>query len=173
MKIIEIGPGGVALGDEHDHWLLLSAAPEIAQHALLDAAARDGRLAGVVLLDAQLEHAARLAALSRAHPLALYATPGVFEALTTRLPRLGDLRWHPLPVAGDVRSAEFGVEGMASLRCVAVDADADAYDDAGAHATVGARLALIVEDRYSGQRLAYSARRGAGARGDAGLEIAR
>ncbi|MBS0435788.1 MAG: hypothetical protein JSR75_13020 [Proteobacteria bacterium] len=175
MKIIEIGPGGVALGDEHDHWLLLSAAPEIAQHALLDAAARDGRLAGVVLLDAQLEHAARLAALSRAHPLALYATPGVFEALTTRLPRLGDLRWHPLPVAGDVRSAEFGVEGMASLRCVAVDADADAdaYDDAGAHATVGARLALIVEDRYSGQRLAYSARRGAGARGAAGLEIAR
>ena len=77
MKIIEIGPGGVALGDEHDHWLLLSAAPEIAQHALLDDAARDGRLAGVVLLDAQLEHAARLAALSRAHPLALYATPGV------------------------------------------------------------------------------------------------
>lgn len=171
MKIIEIGPGGVALGDENDHWLLLSAAPEIAQHALLDDAARDGRLAGVVLLDAQLEHAARLAALSRARPLALYATPGVFEALTMRLPRLGDLRWHPLPVAGDVRSAEFGVEGMASLRCVAVDADASEGDVA--HATVGARLALIVEDRHSGQRLAYSARRGAGTRGDAGLEIAR
>lgn len=173
MKIIEIGPGGVALGDENDHWLLLSAAPEIAQHALLDDAARDGRLAGVVLLDAQLEHAARLAALSRARPLALYATPGVFETLTMRLPRLGDLRWHPLPVAGDVRSAEFGVEGMASLRCVAVDADAGEGDGAGAHATVGARLALIVEDRHSGQRLAYSARRGAGTRGDAGLEIAR
>ncbi len=151
MKIIEIDTRAVAVGDEHDHWLLLSAAPEIARHALLDAAAQDGRLAGVVLLDAQLEHAARLAALSRAHPLALYATPGVFEALTTRLAHLGDLRWHPLPVAGDVRSAEFGVEGMASLRCIAVDEERDEGE-----ARVGDRLALIVEDRLSGQRLAFS-----------------
>ena len=72
-----------------------------------------------------------------------------------------------------MRSAEFGVEGMASLRCVAVDADAGEGDGAGAHATVGARLALIVEDRHSGQRLAYSARRGAGIAWRRGPEIAR
>jgi len=54
-------------------------------------------------------------------------------------------------VAGDVRSAEFGVEGMASLRCIAVDEERDEGE-----ARVGDRLALIVEDRLSGQRLAFS-----------------
>ncbi|MFT3664955.1 hypothetical protein [Piscinibacter sp.] len=150
MDILELGPGTIAVSDEQRRWLLLIAAPEIAPHAPLDAAAHDGRLAGVVLLDAQLEHAARLTALSRRHPLALYATPSVFEALTTRLPRLGDLRWHPLPVAGDVHSAEFVVESMRGLRCIAVDRPG------GDALRVGDSVALLIEDRASGQRLAFS-----------------
>ncbi len=157
-------PGAIALSDDHDRWLLLSAAPEIARHPLIEAAALEGRLVGIVLLDAQLEHAASLAALSRTHPLALYATPGVFEELTARLPLLGappfggDLRWHLLPVAGDVCSAEFRVEGMDELRCVAID-DGDCPCPDSPHrreAVVGDSIALLVEDRRSGQRLVYS-----------------
>lgn len=157
-------PGAIALRDERDRWLLLSAAPEIARHALIESAAHEGRLMGIVLLDAQLEHAASLAALSRTRPLALYATPGVFEELTARLPLLGappfggDLHWHLLPVAGDVCSAEFRIEGMDDLRCVAIDDGGSPRADSPRRRepVVGDSLALLVEDRRSGQRLLYS-----------------
>lgn len=164
-------PGAIAISDDHDRWLLLSAAPEIARHALVEAAALEGRLVGIVLLDAQLEHAASLAALSRTRPIALYATPGVFEELTARLPLLGappfggDLRWHLLPVAGDVRSTEFLVDGMDMLRCIAIDDGGGSMPHAPhrREPVVGDELALLVEDRRSGQRLVYAPGSGADA----------
>lgn len=160
--------GTIAVSDDQGRWLLLSAAPEIARHALIEAAAAEGRVVGIVLLDSQLEHAAGLAALSCVRPLSIYATPGVFEELTARLPLLGappfggELRWHLLPVAGDVRCAEFLVEGMDSLRCTAIDDGgwAAPYSPHRREAVVGDGLSLRVEDRRSGQRFVYSPGRG-------------
>jgi len=145
-------------------WLLLNAAADIARHPQLEAASAAGEIAGVVLLDAQLEHAASLSELSRGRPLNLYATPGVFEELTSRMPLLGlcdggaAVRWHLLPVAGDVRSAEFRVEGLESLRLVAVDDGGRAapYSPHRQEAVVGDSIALLVEDLVDGQRLVYS-----------------
>lgn len=164
MKILVFGPGAIAVGDADDRWLLLCAATGIAHHATLDAAARDGRLVGIVLLDAQLQDADGLAALGRVHPLALYATPGVFEELTLRLPRLtlpspgSTLRWQPLPVAGDVRHAEFAIDGMESLRGIAIDDGGCAapWSPLRCEAVVGDSLALRLEDRHSGQSLVYA-----------------
>ena len=165
-------PGAIAVAGDEQRWLLVNAAPELARQAQVDHAARHGRIAGVVLLDGQLEHAASLAELSRLWPLNLYATPAVFEALTSRLPMLGlpegggAVRWHLLPVAGDVRSAEFRVEGLESLRFVAVDDGgwAAPYSPYGAEAVVGDSISLLVEDRRAGQRLVYSPAAGGGAR---------
>lgn len=165
-------PGAIAVSGAEQRWLLINAAPEIARHAQIEAAAQHGRIAGVVLLDAQHEHAASLAELCRHGPLNLYATPSVFEELTSRLPMLGlpegggAVRWHLLPVAGDVRSAEFRVEGLESLRFVAVDDGgwAAPYSPYGAEAVVGDSISLLVEDRRAGQRLIYSPAAGGGAR---------
>ena len=68
------------------------------------------------------------------------------------------VRWHLLPVAGDVRSAEFRVEGLESLRLIAVDDGGRAapYSPHRQEAVVGDSIALLVEDRIDGQRLVYS-----------------
>jgi len=77
------------------------------------------------------------------------------------------VRWHLLPVAGDVRSSEFCVEGLESLRLIAVDDGGWAAPHAPNHrdAAVGDSIALLVEDRMAGQRLVYSP----GASGEAAL----
>lgn len=156
-------PGAIAVSGAEQRWLLINAAPEITRHAEVERAARHGGIAGVVLLDAQPEHAASLAELTRHGPLNLYATPAVFEHLTCRLAVLGlpehggAVRWHLLPVAGDVRSAEFRVEGIKSLRFVAVDDGGwpAPWSPFGAEAVVGDSISLLVEDRHAGQRLVY------------------
>ncbi|WP_341888714.1 MBL fold metallo-hydrolase [Variovorax sp. YR752] len=156
--------GTIAVAGDDDRWLLVNASPDIADDARIDVAAAAGRVAGLVLLDAQLEHAGTLARLARGRTLDLYATPGVFEELTGRLPMLGlhdgggSLRWHLVPVAGDVRSAEFRVEGLESLRFVAVDDGGCAAPGSQRHpeALVGDSIALLIEDRRAGQRLVYS-----------------
>lgn len=156
--------GTIAVAGGEDRWLLVNASPDIADDARIDAAAATGRIAGVVLLDAQLEHAGTLTRLARGRTLDLYATPGVFEELTCRLPLLGlhdgggSLRWHLLPVAGDVRSAEFRVAGLESLRFVAVDDGGCTAPGLPCHreALVGHSIALLAEDRRAGQRLVYS-----------------
>lgn len=166
------GPCAIAVAGTEDRWLLLNAAPEIVHHARIDAAAQCGQIAGVVLLDAQIDHAASLAVLCRSGPLNLYATPAVFEALTSRprllgLPEAGStVRWHLLPVAGDVRRAEFQVDGIASLRFVALDDGGGASPSSPCRpeTEVGDRIAVLVEDRRAGQRLVYSAGRNGAAR---------
>lgn len=154
-------------------WLLLNCSPDTLAHPQIESAAAAGMIAGVVLFDAQVDHVASLMALVRGQPLNLYATPTVFEALTERLlpPGAFDgacaVRWHLLPVAGDVRSSEFRVEGMESLRLIAVDdgAWAAAHEPHRRDAAVGDSIALLVEDRVAGQRLVYSP----GAAGQAAL----
>ena len=171
MKILVLGSGAAAVCGEEQRWLLLNASPQIAGHPLIEAAAAQGRIAGLVLLDARSEHIDSLAALGQGRGLAVYATPNVFEELTARLPEqdLDDcgcgLRWHPLPVAGDVRSAEFHVEAAASLRCVALDDGgwAAPYSPHRQEAVVGDSIALLIEDRGHGQRLVYAPGSGSGA----------
>lgn len=165
--------GAVAVASAEGRWLLLNCAADTLRHPQIESAVAAGAIAGVVLFDAQLEHATSLLALARERPLDLYATPGVFEALTQRLQPPGPLdggcavRWHLLPVAGDVRSSEFRVEGLESLRLIAVDDGAWAAPHTPQHrdAVVGDSIALLVEDRVAGQRLFYAP----GTTGDAAL----
>ena len=83
---------------------------------------RDTPIKAVVLMDAQIDHVTGLLGLREGPCIDVYATPCVFEDLTTGLPLLNVLqhycgtRWHMLPVAGEQTRAEFRIDGFASLR---------------------------------------------------------
>lgn len=144
-------PRSIAISSDERHWLLLNASVELARDARLQG---PGAIAAVVLLDRRFEHTAGLAALCGGAPLDVYTTPGVFEGLAEAAPTLGllnehcTLRWHLLPIAGDVRSAEFRVPGLDMLHCRALAADE--------HSSFGEHIVLEVDDRRTGQCLYYA-----------------
>lgn len=156
MKIMMPGgsaderPRSMAVSRDGRQWLLLNASNE----AVHEAQRRAGRIAGVVLLDARLEHTAGLAALCGEQAVDVYTSPGVFERLAEAAPALGllqdgcALRWHLLPIAGDVRAAEFHVPGLEPLRCRALAAD----ETLG----YGERLVIEVHDPEGGDGLFYA-----------------
>ncbi|WP_119154527.1 pyrroloquinoline quinone biosynthesis protein PqqB [Caldimonas tepidiphila] len=164
----------IAVSSDGRDWVLLNASPDIAQQirshpALQACSAPDGPrrhtpIRAIVLMDAQIDHVTGLLSLREGPPLQLYATPCVFEDLTTGLPLLPVLQhycgvqWHLLPVAGQQRQASFRVEGFASLRftAVAIPGKAPPYSPHRHDPTVGDNIALHVEDLATGQRLFYA-----------------
>lgn len=164
----------IAVSADGDAWVLLNASPDIGQQIRSQAQLRPrcGDAAGVrgtpikavVLLDAQIDHVGGLLGLRQGPCIDLYATPCVFEDLTTELPLLNVLqhycgtRWHMLPVAGDRERADFEVEGVAALRftALAVPGKAPRYSTHRREQVVGDNIALLVEDLRDGQRMFYS-----------------
>lgn len=134
--------------DGHD-WVLLNASPDLGAPLWLQQ-----HLRGVVLLDARTDHVTGLLSLREGPPIRLYATPAVFEELTTGLPILPVLahccgvQWHLLPVAGDVQRAAFHVDGVDDLQFEAVAIRGGC--------AVGDTIALRVRDRRTGERLFYA-----------------
>lgn len=157
----------LALSADGHAWVLLNTLPHLERHLRSTPApwplARDA-IHGVVLMDAQAHHVSGLLGLRDGPPLRLYATPSVFEDLTTHLPILPVLdqccgvQWHLLPVAGEVHCAPFHVEGLEALQfeAFAIPGPASAY---GAHphdGIVGDIIALRVRDHRTGRQLCYA-----------------
>lgn len=159
--------GAAALSGDGRHWALLNVSPAVAEqlatdarllrhHGLPDAAVRT-----VVLTDAQMDHVTGLLSLRDGPPIHLYATPAVFEELTTSVPVLPMLQhycgvhWHVIPVAGECRTAVFHVEGQPSLEftAVATDGPSPRHSMHSAGPVVGETIALAVLDLATGQRL--------------------
>lgn len=155
----------MAVGDDAGGWVLVNMSPAVA-HQL----GTDGRLPDslaeaptrtVVLTDAQVDHVGGLLSLRDGPPLTLYATPSVFEELTTTLPILPVLQhycgvhWHVIPVAGDAPMASFAVEGLPGLEFTALATTMPALPHAawGHQPRVGDSIALAIRDRASGQRV--------------------
>jgi pyrroloquinoline quinone biosynthesis protein B len=159
--------GVMALGNGSGHWVLVNMSPAVA-HQLdsdvrLDAHAglSDASVRAVVLTDAQVDHVGGLLSLRDGPPIDLYATPAVFEQLTTALPVLPVLQhycgvhWQVVPVAGDRRLASFRVDELPSLEFTAV-ATRSPPPPHLAHADgpqVGDSIALAVRDLATGQRV--------------------
>lgn len=159
------GRGVMAIGDESGGWALVNMSPAVAHQLATDQRLPD-RLADaaarvVLLTDAQVDHVGGLLSLRDGPPLALYATPAVFEALTTELPILPVLQhycgvhWHVIPVAGDTPMASFAVEGLPGLEFTAVATDAPALPHApwDQQPRVGDSVALAVRDLVSGRQV--------------------
>lgn len=156
-------------------WLLMNLSGPVASRLESDPA-----LAGVMrrpgpdgqpilLTDAQLDQVAGLINLRGGAPIDLYATPSVFEDLTSTMPVLPELErhcgvhWHIVPVAGDRRSADFHVRGQEGLEFMAFDAG-PAPDGCVGHPvspSPGRCIAVGVRDRRTGRRAVFA--RGLGA----------
>jgi pyrroloquinoline quinone biosynthesis protein B len=160
----------IAVSADGQSWVLLNASPDIGQqlrsHPQLHPrhGLRDTPIKAVVLMDAQIDHVTGLLGMREGPCIDIYATPCVFEDLTTVFPVLSVLehycgtRWHMLRVAGSERSAEFTVDGFASLRftAVAIPGKAPPYSPHRREQTVGDNIALLIEDLADGRRLFYS-----------------
>lgn len=159
--------GVMALGDGSGQWVLVNMSPAVAHQLDSDsgldshAGLADAGVRAVVLTDAQVDHVGGLLSLRDGPPIDLYATPAVFEQLTTALPVLPVLQhycgvhWHVVPVAGDRRVASFRVDGLPSLEFTAV-ATRSPPPPHLAHADgpqVGDSIALAVRDLTTGQRV--------------------
>ena len=78
----------IAISADHEQWFLVNASPDVraqleASPALLPAAGRATPLQGVLLTDAELDHALGLLLLREAESLELHATAAVHETLRT------------------------------------------------------------------------------------------
>ncbi len=157
----------MALGNGSGQWVLVNMSPAVAHQ--LDSDVRLASHAGlcnaevraVLLTDAQIDHVGGLLSLRGGAPIDLYATPAVFEQLTTALPVLPVLQhycgvhWHVMPVAGDRRVASFRVEGLPSLEFTAIATDGvrPPHLAHGEGPQVGDSIALAVRDLATGQRV--------------------
>jgi pyrroloquinoline quinone biosynthesis protein B len=157
--------GVLAIGASDGPWVLLNISPAVA-HQLdsdLRLAARlvAGEERSLVLTDAHLDNVGGLLGLRDGPPIHLYATPAVFEDLTTVMPVLPVLQqhcgvhWHVIPVAGDQRVASFRVEALPELEFTAIASDAPlpVFSAHREHPVVGSSIALAVGDLASGQRV--------------------
>lgn len=156
----------VAVSADGEQWVLLNASPDLGrqlreQPALRPSVHQPAPIKAVVLLDAEIDHVVGLLGLRQGPRIDLYATPNVFEELTTSLPLVNVLqsycgvRWHMLPVAGDQHSASFQVEGVAGLRftAMALAGDVPAYSAHAGQPAVGDHIAVRVDDLRDGQTL--------------------
>ncbi len=160
----------IAVSADGDAWVLLNASPDIGQQIRTLPALRprhglrDTPIKAVVLMDAQIDHVTGLLGLREGPCIDLYATPCVFEDLTTGLPLLNVLehycgtRWHMLPVAGERAFAPFEIDGFPTLRftAIAIPGKAPPYSPHRREQMVGDNIALLVEDLRDGRRLFYS-----------------
>ncbi|HMC16650.1 MAG TPA: pyrroloquinoline quinone biosynthesis protein PqqB [Albitalea sp.] len=160
----------IAVSSDGVSWVLLNASPDIGpqirRHPQLHPrhGLRDTPIKAVVLMDAQIDHVTGLLGLREGPCIDLYATPCVFEDLTTGLPLLNVLehycgtRWHMLPVAGEQTRADFEIEGFESLRfsALAIPGKAPPYSPHRREQVVGDNIALLIEDLADGRRLFYS-----------------
>lgn len=158
-------PGVTAIG-AGAHWVLVNVSAAVA-HRLArgddpgHAGLRNADVRALVLTDAQIEHVGGLLALRDGAPIDLYATPAVFEELTTALPVLPVLQhycgvhWRVVPVAGDQAVATFAVEGLPTLEFTAIATRVPPPPHAAHRRTpvVGDSVALAVHDRATGQRV--------------------
>ncbi len=164
----------IAVSADGDAWVLLNASPDIGtqirHHPQLHprdtgrANQRNTPIKAVVLMDAQIDHVTGLLGLREGPCIDLYATPCVFEDLTTGLPLLNVLehycgtRWHMLPVAGEQSIAAFEIAGFPTLRftALAIPGKAPPYSPHRREQVVGDNIALLIEDIADGRRLFYS-----------------
>jgi len=157
----------IAISSAGHRWVLCNASPDvhrqIAAHPPLQprAGVRDSPIAGVILTDGQIDHAAGLLLLrENREALDVWATNPVREDLDTGLPlllvldRYCGIRRHLLPD----REAPAVIAALPGIRISAlpVSGKAGAYSAHRGMARVGDTVALVIRDEQSGRQLFYA-----------------
>lgn len=157
----------IAVSANGDDWLLFNASPDI--HAQIRAnpclqpgrGMRDTGIAGVVLIDAQIDHTTGLFMLREGKPLDVWCTAQVQEDLTTGNPIFNVLshfctvRWQPLQV--DSPTA-FTVPAVAGLRFTPVPlaSKAPPYSPHRHDPHPGDNIGMLIEEVASGKKIFYA-----------------
>jgi pyrroloquinoline quinone biosynthesis protein B len=157
----------IAVSVDGSSWVLCNASPDlrsqIEQHLAPgdDAGIRSSAIAGIILVDGQIDHALGLLLL-REHErtLEVWSTQAVYDDLTTGLPILNVLqhycgtRWHCIEPDG----ASFSIPTLPgiSISALAVSGRPGPYSPFRDNPRPGDNIALIFEDQRSARRLVYA-----------------
>jgi pyrroloquinoline quinone biosynthesis protein B len=153
--------------DEGDDGVLFNASPDILEQIRSNPvlqparALRDSAIAGVVLIDGQVDHATGLFMLrERGTPLPLWCTDPVAEDLSQGNPVLGVLSHycgvarHPIAIDGSA----FEVPGVPDLvfRALALTGKAAPYSPHREDPVAGDNIGITIRDRKSGRSVFYA-----------------
>ena len=150
------------------NWVLFNASPDVLRQfqdfpPLQPARAiRDTGLAGIILIDAQIDHTTGLLMLREGtRKQEIYCTDMVRNDLTSGNPLMNILghycgvNWHPVPIDGET---SFEIPGAANLRftCVPLKSKAPPYSPHRTDSHDGDTIGVMVEDTRSGKKLFYA-----------------
>jgi pyrroloquinoline quinone biosynthesis protein B len=154
-------------GRDRSRWALVNASPDILAQLRANPplhggrALRDSALAGIVLVDGQIDHTAGLLMLRESGtPLQLWCTEEVCADLSRGNPLLTVLSHYcgvqPHSVVPDGRA--FAIPGIAGVtwRALAVAGKAAPYSPHRGSPAAGDNIALLIEDEDSAHTVAYA-----------------
>ncbi|VVO26210.1 pyrroloquinoline quinone biosynthesis protein PqqB [Pseudomonas fluorescens] len=157
----------IALSDNGVDWILCNASPDIRAQfesfPLLQPArqVRDTAIAGVILLDSQIDHCTGLLSLREGCPHKVWCTEMVHQDLSSGFPLFnmlshwnGGLQWQPIGLEGE----PFSIPGCNHLRLRAIPlrSSAPPYSPHRGNPQPGDNIGLFIEDRRSGASLFYA-----------------
>jgi pyrroloquinoline quinone biosynthesis protein B len=157
----------IAVSANGNDWILFNASPDILAQIRANPCLQPGRglrdtgIAGVVLIDAQIDHTTGLFMLREGKPLDIWCTAQVREDLTTGNPIFNVLshfctvRWQPLQVEPPLA---FTVPAVAGLRLTPVPlaSKAPPYSPHRHDAHPGDNIGVLIEDVASGKTIFYA-----------------
>lgn len=157
----------IAVSSNGSDWVLFNASPDILSQIRANSCLQPGRalrdtgIAGVVLIDAQIDHTTGLFMLREGKPLDVWCSAQVHEDLTTGNPVFNVLshfctvRWQPLQVEPPT---PFAVPAAAGLRFTPVPlaSKAPPYSPHRHQAHAGDNIGVLIEDTASGRKIFYA-----------------
>lgn len=157
----------IALSDNGVDWILCNASPDIRAQLeafpLLQPARRprDTAIAGIILLDSQIDHCTGLLSLREGCPHQVWCTEMVHQDLTSGFPLFdmlkhwnGGLQWRPIQLHGE----PFSIPACPELRftAIALRSSAPPYSPHRGNPHPGDNIGLFVEDLRTGGQLFYA-----------------
>ncbi|MCE8022476.1 pyrroloquinoline quinone biosynthesis protein PqqB [Halomonas sp. MCCC 1A11036] len=161
----------IAISSDGQRWLLCNASPDIRAQLAANPSLhprrvpRDSGIAGVLLVDAQIDHTTGLLSLREGCPFDVWCTPNVHQDLSRGFPLFtmlehwqGGLNWRTIDIGAERLESTFEIPACPSLlfTAVALDSNAPPYSPRRGSPTPGDNIGLLVEDRRRATRLFYA-----------------
>lgn len=161
----------IAISSDGERWLLCNASPDIRSQLASNPelhprrVPRDSGIAGILLVDGQIDHVTGLLSLREGCPLDVWCTPNVHQDLSSGFPLFtmlehwqGGMVWHPISVDGERLEATFEVPACPGLTFTALSLTSNAppYSPRRGAPTPGDNIGLLIEDHRRGTSLFYA-----------------